>query len=99
MCVLFCVAVRRHVVRLFDILNNRKFQIIGSGYFRSLTESHSFHRKNQHWTRKVIDFLNFSIKIKIEIQGFILKKKLLIFKNKTRGVSHCGLAIYFQKVC
>jgi len=68
---LFCVAVRRHVVRLFDIFNNRNFQflpkkldfkdplvlfwaggrksqnrrIIGSGYFRSLTESIVFIEK------------------------------------------------------
>ncbi len=70
LCV-FCVAIRRHVVRLFDIFNNRNFQflpkkldfkdplvlfwagvrksqnrrIIGSGYFRNLTESTVFIEK------------------------------------------------------
>ncbi len=29
MCMfLFCVAVRRHIVRVFDIFNNRKFQFL-----------------------------------------------------------------------
>jgi hypothetical protein len=77
---LFCGAVRRHVVRVFDFFDNRKWRIIGSGYFQKPHRIHNFHRKNpakkENWIRKVIDRpLNFSKKRKeIEIQGFITQK-------------------------